>query len=249
MKRRIAITGLAIILIVTATVSVYSAVVQESIVVARNQASIVINEEKTLTADNFNYNGSLYVPLRAVSEEIGLSVSWNGDTKTAKIDDLSRFSQPQNVVPETVDYSEYNKDVISYIKIYSGLSHECYYMSRFMLNLVKAATLYGYNNASVLPSGEIDILYEQIRALKSNFESTYGYMQQHNSENVRNAYPAILNTYNNLEMLVSIMDVAHSKNVPLPTDYFKGIDMMISDISSKASTSYENLNTYISAFK
>jgi hypothetical protein len=85
MRKKAVAAAVAAALITTSAVSVCSAVQTESISVVRNQAQIITGDAKFLTADNFNYNGSLYVPLRAVSEEMGLSVTWNDDIKTAEI--------------------------------------------------------------------------------------------------------------------------------------------------------------------
>lgn len=42
-------------------------------------------DDQLLSADNFNYNGSLYVPLRAVSENMGMEALWDQPTKSAYI--------------------------------------------------------------------------------------------------------------------------------------------------------------------
>lgn len=81
MKRILCIT---LILILACSSFALGAVTMTSINVSPNTAKIYVNGE-LLSADNFNYNGTLYVPLRAVSENMGADVNWNNSTKTATI--------------------------------------------------------------------------------------------------------------------------------------------------------------------
>jgi len=56
----------------------------EQIKVQKNVATVTVNGEK-IAVDNFIYNGTTYVPLRAVSENMGAKVDWDNATKTATI--------------------------------------------------------------------------------------------------------------------------------------------------------------------
>lgn len=75
--------ALVLVLVLTPTVALAS-VASEQIEVQRNVATVTVNGEKVQT-DSFIYNGTTYVPLRAVSENMGSEVTWDNKTKTAAI--------------------------------------------------------------------------------------------------------------------------------------------------------------------
>ena len=56
----------------------------ENISVYRNTIKVVSNGT-AIDADNFLYNGTTYIPLRAVSEALGANVEWDEEEKTARI--------------------------------------------------------------------------------------------------------------------------------------------------------------------
>lgn len=78
MKKKIAIV---LALLIAGTGVAFGA---QNIYVDPNTVTITVNG-KTITTDNFLYNGTTYVPLRAVSEELDAQVGWNQATKTASI--------------------------------------------------------------------------------------------------------------------------------------------------------------------
>ena len=78
------VMAITLVLVLTVSSVAFGASALETINVARNDATIYVNGN-VLNADNFNYNGSLYVPLRAVSENMGMNVSWNDIDKSATI--------------------------------------------------------------------------------------------------------------------------------------------------------------------
>lgn len=81
MKKRLLSIILMLVLIPTIALA---GTASEEIKVQKNVSTITVNGEK-ITADNFIYNGTTYVPLRAVSENMGSEVSWDNNTKTAAI--------------------------------------------------------------------------------------------------------------------------------------------------------------------
>jgi len=64
----------------------YSESVKQTIEVLFNSVNLEVNGKK-VEADNILYNGTTYVPLRAVAEMLGKEVEWNQATRTASIND------------------------------------------------------------------------------------------------------------------------------------------------------------------
>lgn len=82
MKRKIMLMLLAVLMFVPASVTASGGL--KTIEVYPNLVNIRVNEN-FITADNFMYNNTTYVPLRAVSEMLGAVVQWDGATMTANI--------------------------------------------------------------------------------------------------------------------------------------------------------------------
>jgi copper amine oxidase-like protein len=77
---------LSLTMIVTLSFSVVSKDLSESIEVYRNRVKLEVNGN-AVGVDNFLYQGSTYIPLRAVSELLDKYVGWNTLTNTASIND------------------------------------------------------------------------------------------------------------------------------------------------------------------
>lgn len=60
----------------------------ELVRIYRNTVTLEVNGTK-IAADNFLYNNTTYVPMRAVAEMLGKDVTWNAATRVAGIDDAS----------------------------------------------------------------------------------------------------------------------------------------------------------------
>lgn len=58
--------------------------ITQTIQVVYNSVNLTVNGTK-IQADNILYNGTTYVPLRAVSEALGKEVGWDQATMTASI--------------------------------------------------------------------------------------------------------------------------------------------------------------------
>jgi hypothetical protein len=71
--------------IITASLAVGSDY-SEMINVYRNKVALEVNSVR-VTTDNFLYNGTTYVPIRAVSELLGKDVGWNAYTNVASINE------------------------------------------------------------------------------------------------------------------------------------------------------------------
>jgi len=79
------VLSLSVMIIILGTVS-FAAEVQQQIKVVFNKVNVAVNGKK-VNADNILYNGTTYVPLRAVAEILGKEVGWDEKTNTASIND------------------------------------------------------------------------------------------------------------------------------------------------------------------
>jgi len=78
----------ALLISMLLTSTVFGAQVTKQIEVLFNTINIVVNGEKVV-ADNMVHEGTTYVPLRAISELLNKDIIWEGETKTAYINDDS----------------------------------------------------------------------------------------------------------------------------------------------------------------
>ena len=76
----------AIVIAGLLTTTLFATQINKKIEVAMNTVKIMVNGEK-VEADNIVYEGTTYVPLRAVSELLGKEVNWVEESKTAHIND------------------------------------------------------------------------------------------------------------------------------------------------------------------
>lgn len=76
------IIGITVGLCLGLSLSAMASGVWEKIDVLRNDVQVVVNGVG-VTADNFLYNDTTYLPLRAVGEALDLSVQYDEETKTA----------------------------------------------------------------------------------------------------------------------------------------------------------------------
>lgn len=84
MLKRILSTAIILVIITSATIS--AAGLLEEIQVYRGDIKVVADSrEIELEEQPFIYNGRVYVPLRFVSNALGMDVDWNGETKTVII--------------------------------------------------------------------------------------------------------------------------------------------------------------------
>lgn len=98
MKRSIKVMSIGLIISIMFISTVVGAQVKKNIEVVYNSVNITVNGNK-ITADNILYNGTTYVPLRAVAEALGKDVGWNQATYTASINDKGYI--PPVPVPTT----------------------------------------------------------------------------------------------------------------------------------------------------
>lgn len=107
----------------TLTIGVAADGIWEKIDVQSNSIHVVVNGQK-IDADNFLYNDTTYLPIRAVSEALGQKVDYEESTNTAYIgkkgDDrvspaVSKYTPPADIIND--DTSIYAHDGVYYAKI------------------------------------------------------------------------------------------------------------------------------------
>ena len=91
----------------------------ETVTVYKNKVKIDVNGER-VNADNFIYNGTTYIPLRAISEILGKHVGWNAFTNVASIDD-KKYEKDQ--------LSKLLPDKTGYMWIYNGFAEYAHEMT------------------------------------------------------------------------------------------------------------------------
>ena len=67
----------------------------------RNIKIVVDGKELSTSAEPFIYNGTTYLPIRAVGEAVGKEVTWNGGTNTVYLGEVPASAQQQTSAPET----------------------------------------------------------------------------------------------------------------------------------------------------
>lgn len=91
-KKRIFIAAVCFALISTATVWAEGNL--QSIQVIFDRINLTINgQQADLNKDSILYNGSVYVPLRSLSEMLGAEVSWNKDTQSVNLDFIANHNE------------------------------------------------------------------------------------------------------------------------------------------------------------
>ena len=67
----------------------------------RNIKIVVDGKELSTSAEPFIYNGTTYLPIRAVGEAVGKEVTWNGGTNTVYLGEVPASAKQQTPAPET----------------------------------------------------------------------------------------------------------------------------------------------------
>jgi len=92
--------------------AVLAAGATKSIDVMLNSIKIKVNGEP-VNSDNILYNGTTYVPLRAVSEMLGKDVTWDGSTNTAGINDIGVKDDSIEIIAENPNKSLKNTEEVA----------------------------------------------------------------------------------------------------------------------------------------
>ncbi|MGB9666303.1 MAG: stalk domain-containing protein [Candidatus Cryosericum sp.] len=93
MKRIVLFGTIAVLVLALASVAYASSGSKNILVTFRNIKIIINGETKSSAQEPFIVGGSTYVPLRFISESVGMSVNWDGPTNTIDIEPL-----PNNVM-------------------------------------------------------------------------------------------------------------------------------------------------------
>lgn len=65
----------------------------------RNIKIVVDGKQLSTSAEPFIYNGTTYLPIRAVGEAVGKEVTWNGNTNTVYLGEVPADAQQQPAAP------------------------------------------------------------------------------------------------------------------------------------------------------
>lgn len=107
MKRKTIIL-MSLVLILALGLTAVATGSQQQITVNANLMKVVVNGE-TLTADNFLYNGTTYIPIRAAAEAMGADVEFLPESMTAEIWGEASADALSKVVKPLVVYSDIYK--------------------------------------------------------------------------------------------------------------------------------------------
>jgi Copper amine oxidase N-terminal domain. len=85
-------SGVIVASIVSLSMSVFAESLEKQITVAYNNIKVSINGQQATLKDSsgnavepFTYNGTVYLPVRAVSQALGCTVAWDDTTSTVKL--------------------------------------------------------------------------------------------------------------------------------------------------------------------
>ena len=117
MKKKI--TALLLVMVLGCSSLVFAADTHRTIDVDANLMTVYVNGQK-VEADNFVYNGTTYLPIRAVSEALGNDVDYDPNTQSAIISsgDLPKIIQTADLYSILNTYSTQLTEVIG---VYEGI--------------------------------------------------------------------------------------------------------------------------------
>lgn len=117
--------------------------ISEMIRVYRNRVVLEVNQTRVGT-DNFLYNGTTYIPLRAVSELLGKQVGWNAVTNVASINEA---------VYEKESLSKLLPAEAGYHWLYNGFAEYDHEMTLDLITDQPQRRIYGVSGSVGDPSG------------------------------------------------------------------------------------------------
>jgi hypothetical protein len=199
MKRTLIIT---LIFILCASSIAFSAQATRNITVSPNTATVTVNGEKT-TSDNFNYNGTIYVPLRGVFEKAGFNVGWDQSTKTAKITE-----------PDNLRFTEYVILLNEFKDIY-------YYNSC----IDRIATNLQSNSLLTIKGFRDDLVKSQGDFILENYETMY----YSDDTYIKGTYEKACELYDNMVLLTDATIEGKSKSTSFSDNFYADLDSVYDD--------------------
>lgn len=148
MKKKI--TAIILVLILCFSTLAFAADTHRTIEVDANLMTVLVNGKK-VEADNFVYNGTTYLPLRAVSEALGNDVDYDPNTQSAIINKNENIASKRLIAA----------DVYHDIELISDILHSCIYSYLSIENIVLGPNnSVNYINQSIASyAKDIDELY------------------------------------------------------------------------------------------
>lgn len=106
------IMGVVLTLIMVSSVNVVASSIKKSLEVVYDNIKLVVDGNSVeLGKENepFIYNGTTYLPVRAVGESLGKSVDWDGKTKTVYIGKKNQNDEEAVYLGNGIEYMNYQK--------------------------------------------------------------------------------------------------------------------------------------------
>lgn len=161
--------GIVVGAMLATAVPATAAQITKSISVAYNNIKIVVDGQQVSTDKNnepFIYNGTTYLPIRAVGQAVGKQVTWDGNTNTVYLGDSPVASGEQYLVDVCPPYE-------------GGRTYDTVKMSG--KTYVKALSVYPISG---LPIGYTGRLLINLEGKYETLEFDLGHPEGHNGERV-----------------------------------------------------------------
>lgn len=193
------IIGVVVTLILTSTTAIFADDIFEQIAVLRNPSTITINGAD-MSGDHFEYLNRTYVPLREVSEKLGMDVDWKEDGTI----NITPAHEDLVINGEVVDYSLYEA---------ANLQMDAYYKNQGQTltaeQLEEQAYLYiteRYLVCQEAAKAGISLTEEEVNAVKENLSAIVLSMGEETYKNQIAALGYNEDTYLELQLQLALMD-------------------------------------------
>ena len=169
--------------------TVFGAPIKKTIEVVYNSVNLTVNGSK-VNADNILYNGTTYVPIRAVAEALGKDVGWDQKTATASVNDKGISTLTPQPTPQPAPQGETVSQQNAVKKAKSYLDYAAFSRT----GLIEQLEFEGFTNADATYAvGQISVDWNQqaVKKAKSYLDysafSRSGLIEQLEFEGFTNA--------------------------------------------------------------